>query len=156
MDVYVKTVHNLLLTEHALKFVPRMLSVRWNRFLICSVCDKIVSTDAQDVNAIIFKNYWKIPNKMQILTINNQNFEKPSRNPSNRPKWKFWEKIFLDSSPKKFGSAYAQSPRKCLNMEILAKIKGKESKNLFLIDQGHIRFWFMSRKIQNYLMLVYL
>jgi hypothetical protein len=30
----------------------------------------------------------------------------------------------LDTSQKKFGSAYAQSPRKCSNFEILAKIEG--------------------------------
>jgi hypothetical protein len=58
---------------------------------------------------------------MQILTINNQNFQKPSRNPCNRTKVKI-----LDSSSKKFGSAYAQSPRKCSNIEILAKIEGKK------------------------------
>jgi hypothetical protein len=34
-----------------------------------------------------------------------------------------------DISPKKFGSAYAQSPRKCSNFEILAKI---EEANFFL------------------------
>jgi hypothetical protein len=34
----------------------------------------------------------------------------------------------LDSSSKKFGSAYAQSPRKCSNIKILAKIEGKEPK----------------------------
>jgi hypothetical protein len=66
---------------------------------------------------------------MQILTINNRNFEKPSRNPSNRTKVKILKKIFLDSSSKKFGSAYAQSPRKCSNIEILAKIEEKKAKN---------------------------
>jgi hypothetical protein len=60
----------------------------------------------------------------------------------------------FDSLPKKFGSAYAQSPRKCSNIEILAKIEGKEAKLLSKIDQGHIRF--RSKKFQNYLMLVYL
>jgi hypothetical protein len=30
----------------------------------------------------------------------------------------------LDISQKKFGSAYAQSPHKCSNFEILAKIEG--------------------------------
>jgi hypothetical protein len=92
---------------------------------------------------------------MQILTINNQNFQKPSRNPANRIKVKilkkkfFWithpknffpnldqsedfeEKNFLDSSSKKIGSAYAQSPRKCSNIKILAKIDGKEAKFFF-------------------------
>jgi hypothetical protein len=49
------------------------------------------------------------------------------------PKWKFWEIYFFDNSPEKFSSAYAQSPRKCSNIEILAKIEGKES-IFFLID----------------------
>jgi hypothetical protein len=37
------------------------------------------------------------------------------------------EKKF-DSSPKKFGSAYAHSPRKFSNIEIPAKIEAKEAK----------------------------
>ncbi len=57
---------------------------------------------------------------MQISPIKNQKFQKPSRNPSNRTK----VKIFLDISQTKFGSAYAQSPRKFSNIEILAKIEG--------------------------------
>ena len=61
MDLHVKTVQILPLAEHAWKFVPRMLSVRWNRFLVCSVWDKIVSTYAQHAHAIIFENYSKIP-----------------------------------------------------------------------------------------------
>ncbi len=82
-----------------------MLSVRWNRFRVCSACDKIVSAYAQHTHAIIFEKYSKIPNKMQVLTINNRNFQKPSRNPSNRNKQKIWRKKLLDSSSKKFGSA---------------------------------------------------
>jgi hypothetical protein len=39
----------------------------------------------------------------------------------------FERKNFLDTFPKKFGSTYAQSPRKCSNFEILAKIEGKEA-----------------------------
>ncbi len=66
---------------------------------------------------------------MQILTINNQNFQKPSRNPSNRNKVKILKKKkFWIPHQKKFGSAYAQSPQKCSNIEILAKIDGKEEK----------------------------
>jgi hypothetical protein len=34
MDFHVKTVHILPLAEHAREFVPRMLSVRWNHFLV--------------------------------------------------------------------------------------------------------------------------
>jgi hypothetical protein len=62
---------------------------------------------------------------MQISTKKNQNLEKPSRNPSNRIIVKILKKKnFLDIFQKKFGSAYAQSPRKCSNFEILAKIIG--------------------------------
>jgi hypothetical protein len=62
---------------------------------------------------------------MHISTKKNQNLEKPSRNPSNRTIVKILKKKkFLDISKKKFGSAYAQSPRKCSNFEILAKIEG--------------------------------
>ncbi len=68
---------------------------------------------------------------MQISPIKKPNFEKPSRNLSNRTKVKILEKKFLDISQKKFGSAYAQSPRKCSNIKILAKIEGKEAKFFF-------------------------
>ena len=61
---------------------------------------------------------------MQILPLKNPNFEKPSRNLSNKTKVKILGENFLDISQKKFGYLYAQSPRKCLNFEILAKIEG--------------------------------
>ncbi len=76
---------------------------------------------------------------MQISSIKNKNFEKPSRNPSNRTKVKLLKKTFLGYLSKKFGSAYAQSPRKCSNIEILAKIEGKEAKVFPKIYEGHIR-----------------
>ncbi len=76
---------------------------------------------------------------MQISPIKNQNFEKPSRNPSNRTKVKILKKKFLDISQKKFVSAFAQSTRKCSNIEILAKIKGKEAKIFSKIYEGRIR-----------------
>ncbi len=76
---------------------------------------------------------------MQISPIKNQNFEKPARNLSNRTTVKISKKNFLDISQKKFGSAYAQSPRKCSNIEILAKIEGKEAKFFSKIYEGHIR-----------------
>ncbi len=60
---------------------------------------------------------------MQISPIKNQSFEKPSRNPSNRAKGKILEK----KNCWIFGFAYAQSPRKCSNIEIVAKIEGKEA-----------------------------
>jgi len=61
---------------------------------------------------------------MQISTIKNQNLEKPSRNQSNRTIVTILKKKFWISLKKKFGSAYAQSPHKCSNFEILAKIEG--------------------------------
>jgi hypothetical protein len=68
---------------------------------------------------------------MQIWPIKNQNFEKPSRNPSIKTKVKILKKKnFLDISQKIFGSAYAESQRKCSNIEILAKIEGKK-RNFF-------------------------
>ncbi len=51
-----------------------------------------------------------------------------------------------DISQKKFGSAYAQSSRKCSNIEILAKIEGKEAKFFSKIYEGHIRIGFTSKK----------
>jgi hypothetical protein len=75
---------------------------------------------------------------MQISPIKNPNFEKLSRNLSNRTKVKILKKKFLDISKKKFGSAYAQSPRKCSNIEILAKMEGKEAKFFSQIYEGHI------------------
>ncbi len=86
--------------------------------------------------------------KMPITPTKNQNFEKPSRNLSDRTKVKILKKKFLDTgiSQKKFGSAYAQSPRKCSNIEILAKIEGKEAKFFTKIYEGQKRIWFRSKK----------
>ncbi len=50
----------------------------------------------------------------------------------------FEKKIFGYLS-KKFGSAYAQSPRKCSYIEILAKIEGKEAKLFSKIYEGNMR-----------------
>ncbi len=75
---------------------------------------------------------------MKILPLKNQNFEKSSRNLSNRTKVKILKKKILDISQKKFGSAYAQSPRKCSNIKILAKIEGKEANFFLKIYEGHI------------------
>jgi hypothetical protein len=70
---------------------------------------------------------------MQTLPIKIQNFDKPSRNLSNRTKVKILIEIW------RVGSAYAQSPRKCSNIEILVKIEGKEAKFFSKIYEGHIR-----------------
>ena len=66
---------------------------------------------------------------MQISPIKNPNFEKPSRNLSNRTKVKiFKKKIFWISLKKKFGSAYAQHAIKSLRMLTHAIIFENDSK----------------------------
>jgi hypothetical protein len=64
---------------------------------------------------------------MQISIIKNPKFEKPFRNPSKRTQVNILKKFFLEYLSKKFGSPYAQSPQKCSNFKIQAKIKGKEA-----------------------------
>ncbi len=71
INIHVKTVNIFPLAEHTRKFVRRMLSVRWNRFLVCSVCDKIVSTYAQP---------WACYNFLKLLK-------------NTKLKCKFWPKI---------------------------------------------------------------
>jgi hypothetical protein len=72
--------------------------------------------------------------KMQISPIKNPNFEKPSRILSNRTKVKILKKNI-------FGYIW-----KCSNIEILAKIEGKEAKFFSKIYEGHIRICFRSKK----------
>jgi hypothetical protein len=115
MDVYnvhVKTVNILPLAKQARKFVRRRLSVRWNHLLLCSVCDESFPCMLSMRMLKFSKITQKYQIKMQILTIINRNFGKPSGYQSIGPKWTFNIKKFY-SSPKKFGSAYAMSPRKC-------------------------------------------
>ncbi len=98
------------LSQCAMKLFPRMLSKRWNRYLVRSA------------SACFPKNLIKI----QFSTKSNRNFEKPSRIPSNRNQSEHLVKI-LDTSQPNIGSAYAQSLRKCSNIEIMAKNERKES-----------------------------
>ncbi len=95
--VHVKTVNIFPLAEFTRKFLQQMLSVQWNCFLVCSVCNEIVSSYAQcaiksfpcmlNMRSACY-NFSKITLKPQIKlrisTIKNPNFEKPFRNPSNR------------------------------------------------------------------------
>jgi hypothetical protein len=76
---------------------------------------------------------------MKIFTIKYPNFEKPFRNPFNRTQVNILKKKFLDISPKKLGSAYARSPQKYLNFQILAKIETKETNFFPKIYQEHIK-----------------
>ncbi len=87
------------------------------------------------------------------MIINNRNFEKSSKIPSKRTKVNI-KKIISDTSQQKIGSVYAQSSQKCLSIQILSKIEGKESKFLLKITKGILGFD-LGKKNQNYLMLVY-
>jgi hypothetical protein len=122
------------------------------------VCDEIFFVHVQQamlsLHAVIFFKFPKNKLRCKYLIINNRNFEKSSRIPSKRTKVNI-KKIILDTSQQKIGSAYAQSPRKCLNIQILAKIEGKESKFLSKITKDILGFD-LGKKIQNYFMLVYL
>jgi hypothetical protein len=77
---------------------------------------------------------------MQILTINNQNFQKPSWNPSNRTKVKFFKK-------KNFGIAHQKNlvPRMLSHRGNVRTSnfwpKSKEKKRFFFLKiyEGHIR-----------------
>jgi hypothetical protein len=64
---------------------------------------------------------------MLFSTINNRNFEKPSRNPSNKTKVNILF-YFSQTSKQKICSTYAQSSQKCSNIKILIKIERKKSK----------------------------
>ena len=130
IDCTCKTVRILPLAEHAAKFVPRMLSVRWNRFLVCSACDKIVSAYAQHAHTIFSKMTQKSLIIMQILTIKNQNLEKPSRKQSNRTIVKILKKkIFLISLQK---NLIPRMPSHRVNVRT-SKFwrKSKETKQIF-------------------------
>ncbi len=78
--------------------------MRENSFLVCSVCDEIVSSYAQCAIKS-FRNFRKITQKfqikMQIYTIRNKSFEKPFRKPSNRTKVSFLKKNFFEVLSKK-------------------------------------------------------
>ncbi len=101
MDCTCKNVHILPLAEHAMISVPCMLSMRWNWSRVCSACDKIVLR-MLSIRMLWFSKMTQKPLiKMQISPIKNQNFEKPSRNPSKRTKVKILKKKIFGISLKK-------------------------------------------------------
>ncbi len=72
--------------------------------------------------------------------------EKSPRIPSSRAKLNILQTVFSDTSQQKLVLHMLRQPRKCYNIEILAKIEGKE--DFFLIFQGHIRLGFRSKKFK--------
>ncbi len=123
-------------------FCTRMLSMRWNRFRVCSACDKIISAYAQHMHAIIFENYSKIPNYNSNFAYKNQNFEKPSRNLSDRTKVKILKKKFLDISKKKLVPRMLSHRGNVRTSKFWRKSKKKKRNFFSKIYEGHIRIWF--------------
>jgi hypothetical protein len=76
---------------------------------------------------------------MQISPIKNQNFEKPSRNPSDRTKVKILTTKFFGYLSKKIWFRVCSVTAEMSNIEILAKIEGKGAKFFSKIYEGHIR-----------------
>jgi hypothetical protein len=73
---------------------------------------------------------------MQISPTKNQNFEKPSRNLSDRTKVKILKKKFFWISLKKIWFPVCSV---IAEIEILAKIEGKEANFFSKIYEGHVR-----------------
>ena len=76
---------------------------------------------------------------MQILPIKNPNFEKPSRNLSNRTKVKILKKKFFGYFSEKIWFRVCSVTAEMFEHRILAKIDGKEAKSFSKIYEGHIR-----------------
>ncbi len=142
MDCTCNNVHILPLAEHARKFVPRMLSLRLNRFRICTACDKIVSAYAQHTHAIFSKMTQKSLLKMQISPIKNQNFEKQSRNPSNRTKVKILKKEKNLDISKKIWFRVCSVTAEMFEHRNSGENQRKRSEIFSKIYKGHIRIWF--------------
>jgi hypothetical protein len=81
---------------------------------------------------------------MQILTVNNRNFQKPSRNPSNRTKVKILEKNFFDSSSKKFRVCSVTA--EMFEHRNSGENRRKRSEIFSKVYEGHIRIWFRYEK----------
>jgi hypothetical protein len=142
IDCTCKKVHILPLAEHPRKFVPRILRMRWNRFRVCSACNRIVSAYAQHTHAIIFENDKKSLIKMQISPIKNPNFEKPSGTYLIGPKWRFWKKMFWISLKKIWFRVCSVTPE-MFEHQNSGENRKKKKRNFFSrIYEGHIKIWF--------------
>jgi hypothetical protein len=80
--------------------------------------------------------------KMQISPIKNPNFEKPSRNLSNKTKVKILEEKFFGYLFKKIWFCVCSVTAEMFEHQNLAKIEGKEAKFFSKIYEGHIRILF--------------
>ena len=83
---------------------------------------------------------------MQISPIKNPNFEKPSRNLSNRTKEKILKKNYFEYLSKKIWFRVCSVTAEMFEHRNLAKIDRKEANFFSKIYEGHIRIWFRSKK----------
>ncbi len=127
--------------------------MRGNSFLVCSPCDEIGSAYSQQaiksfprmlsMRMLQFsKMTQKSLIKMQILPIKKQNFEKPSRNPSNRTKVKILKKNVLEYLSKKIWFCVCSVTAEMFEHQNSSENGRKRSE----IYKGHIRIWFRSKK----------
>ncbi len=68
---------------------------------------------------------------MQISSLKSPNFEKPSRNLSNRTKVKILKEKIFGYLSKKIWFRVCSVTAECSNIKILVKIKGKEANFVF-------------------------
>ncbi len=83
---------------------------------------------------------------MQISPIKNQNFEKPSRNLSNRTKVKILKKKFLGISQKNLVPRMLCHRGNVWTSKFWRKSKEKKRNFISKIYEGHIRIWLRSKK----------
>ncbi len=76
---------------------------------------------------------------MQISPIKNQNFEKPSRNPSNRTKVKILKKKFFGYLSRKIWFRVCSVTAEMFEHRNSGEIEGKERNFFPKIYEGHIR-----------------
>ena len=122
--------------------------MRGNSFL---VCDKIGSAYAQhaiksfprmlSIRMLQFSKYTKKYHiKMKILTINNRNFQKPSRNPSNRTKVKILTKKYFWIAHQKNLVPRMLSHRGNVRTSKFWRKSKEKKRNFFLkIYEGYLR-----------------
>ncbi len=82
---------------------------------------------------------------MQISPIKNQNFEKPSRNPSNRTKVKILKKQIFRYLSKKIWFRVCSVTAEIFEHRNSGENRGKEANFFLKIYEGHIRIWFRSK-----------
>ncbi len=122
---------NTRYAQPAFKSFPRMLSVWWNRFHVCSAC---ASYDFRKLlkNTKLKCKFWP-----KII----ENLKSRLGTHLKGPKWEFWTKTFFDSSPKNLVPRMLSHRENVQTSKFWQKSKEKNQIFFSKIDKGHIRFW---------------